>query len=43
VGESCGKCVRAVRQQALLEILHRITNGDGTMDDLTMLKDTAPP
>ena len=40
VGESCGKCVPCrIGNKRMLEILHRITNGDGTMDDLTMLKD----
>ena len=33
--ESCGKCVPCrIGGQRLLEVLTRITNGDGTMDDL---------
>ena len=42
VGESCGKCTPCrIGNKRLLEILTRITEGKGTMDDLEMLKTLA--
>ncbi len=40
VDESCGKCTPCrVGNKRLLEILTKITNGNGTMEDLTELKE----
>ena len=42
VEESCGKCAPCrLGQVRMLEILERITNGEGRLEDLKKLKDTA--
>ncbi|MBO4870567.1 MAG: NADH-quinone oxidoreductase subunit NuoF [Muribaculaceae bacterium] len=42
VGESCGKCTPCrIGNKRMLEILTRITEGKGTMEDLDMLKTLA--
>lgn len=43
VDESCGKCTACrIGNKRLLEILEKITNGKGTMEDLEDLKDLGP-
>jgi len=40
--ESCGKCTPCrIGTKRMLEMLERITGGEGTMEDLEMLEDTA--